>query len=212
MRAAQERLPMKLFAIKMIFLLVMLGFVAPMFIRGPDGKPIMSMDDWIPHSAIAWTTKSYHRISNWFDELGSPTVIQSQDGDVIPSITGAGAEIYSWRDENGVLHFSDTPVSGAQSLTVPDDGLEIPADRFVQSGLAPAEPKRSSASGGVQAILLKEREGRKVDGSSAGAASLGDVDALANGDLSSAGKVMGNLPELMEQLKEARHAVRDGDQ
>ena len=39
---------MKILSIKLLLLLIALGVIAPMFIRGPDGEPIMSVDDWIP--------------------------------------------------------------------------------------------------------------------------------------------------------------------
>lgn len=203
---------MKMLGIKLILMLVFLGFVAPMFIRGPDGQPIMTLDDWIPSDAIDWSERQLNHLRNWFDELGAAEGFAGHDDQAegnVGGVVGAGSEIYRWRDANGVLHLSDTPVDGAGKLVVPENGLEIPSGRFVQSGLAPPKPKsRSSRSSG--AILLEEREfPPKSANSGDGAASLQDVGDIANGDFSNAGNVAANLPELIEQLKMARHAVRD---
>ena len=33
---------------KIIFVMLAAALIAPMFIKGPDGKPIMTLSDWIP--------------------------------------------------------------------------------------------------------------------------------------------------------------------
>lgn len=62
------------------------ALVAPMFIKGPDGKPLMSIDDWIPKDAVALVDK----VSDLKD--GAPTV-ESKSGK---------QKFYKWKDENGV--------------------------------------------------------------------------------------------------------------
>ena len=115
--------------------------IAPMFIPGLDGKPIMSIDDWIPRDLInsigSSTDKLTNTVSNAHDDLS------------------AGTQIYSWRDEHGALHFSDTPVEGAVQVEVQDNTLEMPAERFVQHGLAPAIERETRS--GKQAFLLEEK-------------------------------------------------------
>lgn len=198
---------MKLLGFKLILLLLVLGVGVPMFMTGPGGKPIMTVDDWIPHDTIAWFKRSFSGLSDLFEE-GQESVTGFQ-----PSSTGAGTEIYTWRDSNGVLHYSDTPVDGAGTLLVPHDGLEIPSDRFVQSGLGPADNNTEQPQSG-RATLLKERAFPSNRQSKSGAndktagASLADIEAMANGDFSNAGGVMGDLPALMEQLKQAKQGVR----
>ena len=198
---------MKLLGFKLILLLLVLGVGVPMIMPRPDGKPIMTVDDWIPHDTIAWFKRSFSGLSDLVED-GQEGVAGLQ-----PGATGAGTEIYTWRDDNGVLHYSDTPVDGAGTVLVPDNGLAIPAERFVQSGLAPAESDNEQAQYGG-AILLEERafpDGKQsksgAKGKSAGA-SLADIEALANGDFSNAGDVIRDLPALMEQLKQARQGVR----
>ena len=196
---------MKALGFKLILLLVLGGFVAPMMIPGPDGKPIMTLDDWIPSGLIA-------KIEGVLNSLGN---LKDAPGDIVDSATdaviGEGAQIYVWRDAEGVLHYSDQAVEGADAMLVPHDGLAIPADRFVRSGLAPEKPKPQSRRGG-QAVLLEEHAfpgsggsgNRRSNSKSAGDVSLEDINAMANGDFSNSAEVMQNLPALLEQLKSAR--------
>ena len=191
---------MKALGFKLIFLLVLGVFVLPMQLPGPDGKPIMTMEGWIPRDLIA-------SIKGAFDKVDTDAL----DG----TIVGEGAEIYHWRDEKGVLHYSDKAVSGANSMVLPHDGLAIPSERFVRSGLAPAEDETAAigSSSRGSAILLEEHsfpgssKSRKRTAKSGKQPSLKDVEALANGDFSNSAEMMQNLPALLEQLKEARSAT-----
>ena len=204
---------MKMLGFKLLFLLLISCVALPMFIKGPDGQPIMTLDDWIPHNAIAWVKQAMGGASDMIDNAAE-MVGDSPLGNGPAGTTGAGAEIYTWRDENGVLHYSDTPhaATGADEIVpivVPDDGLAIPTNRFVQSGLAPPESQSSRHNSGG-AVLLEERtfpraksSGKSADGSSSGT-SLEDLDAITQGDLSNAGAVIKDLPQLLEQLKTAR--------
>lgn len=196
---------MKALGFKLILLLVLGGFVAPMLLPGPDGKPIMTLEDWIPRDLIAWVTGALDKVS----ELPSDAVNTVGD-----TIIGEGAEIYHWRDENGVLHYSDEPVTGADSMVIPQDGLAIPSKRFVRSGLAPAEEELQASSNSARrsgkAILLEEQpfpgsdQRNRRSAKSTQQPSLKDVEAMANGDFSNSAELMQNLPALLEQLKEAR--------
>ena len=95
---------MKILSIKLLLLLIGLGVIAPMFIRGPDGEPIMSVDDWIPQSMMTWTDGLMEGLDSWTSKLLSEAPLT----DSLPqTVVGAGAEIYTWRDSQGVLHFSD---------------------------------------------------------------------------------------------------------
>jgi len=197
---------MKILSIKLIFILIGLGVIAPLFIRGPDGKPIMTLDDWVPHTLIRWSDTVVGGLDGWVSEIFSgPALV----GDSSQAVIGAGAEIYTWRDKQGVLHFSDTPVEGAEVTLVPHDGLAIPADKFIQDGLSPAESVTAKA--GRRAFLLEEqsfhsqmsasKNKHKKNSAAAGGASLADIEAVANGDMSNFGAVLKDLPQLVEQAK-----------
>lgn len=219
---------MRIIGIKLLLLLIVLGVAAPMFIHGPDRESIMQLDDWVPHRLIGWSENLVDGLTSWSNSLSNkeafaenPSVKMSLTEAPLQTLVGAGTAIYTWRDSKGVLHFSDTPVDEAGVMHIPDDGLAIPADKFVQSGLAPAEPSAAEARG--RAYLLKEPSfsGRnnsgidsgmdsgmdnrsKANAKSAKQADLADIEALANGDLSKLGTVLKELPQLLEQAKQAQ--------
>lgn len=62
---------------------------APMFIKGPNGKPLMSLDDWVPKDAIALVDKV------------SDLTAESKTTDGAASASGKQI-FYKWKDENGV--------------------------------------------------------------------------------------------------------------
>ena len=73
--------------------LILLGLggalVAPMFIKGPNGKTFMSVDDWIPKDAIALFDKGADMIDSSSSSKDSPS--------------GSGKQtFFKWKDENGV--------------------------------------------------------------------------------------------------------------
>ncbi len=192
---------MKILGFKLLLFFLIFAVIAPMLMRGPDGEPIMTLDDWIPHDLIALVVGASSSVSDTVVSTGAELGVEGLVGTV-----GAGVEIYTWTDESGVLHYSDTPIQGAAPMLVPQDGLEIPAERFVRSGLAPVKPASRSGNKG-RSILLDEAPFPEASNGSS-SASLGDVEAMARGDFSNAAEVMQNLPELLEQLKVARGQVR----
>lgn len=61
--------------------------MAPMYIKGPDGKPLMSLDDWIPKDAIALIDKA--------SDIAEDTSLQSGGA--------SGKRVYyKWKDESDV--------------------------------------------------------------------------------------------------------------
>lgn len=180
---------MKWFAFKLIALLCVL-LAAPMFIKGPDGLPIMSLDDWIPRDLFNTVGDAGRRAAGLAGDIAGEAVAQD------------GERVYSWRDANGTLHFSDTPVQGASEVAVPDNTLEIPAERFVQDGTRPLRETSGRKSG--QAILLRERGGRSGSGEQRGPMDTSDLEALVQGDYSKTDDVLKKLPAILEQAKQAR--------
>ena len=189
---------MKMLGFKLVMLLLVGVVAMPMLIPGPDGEPIMTPGDWIPSDTIG-------ALLNFGDHVVDAVEAGVEQSD--PAVIGAGAQIYSWRDERGVIHYSDTPVEGAEPIVVPHDGLAIPAQRFVQSGLAPAAPPASGSR--ARSTLLLERDpldrSRPADNGKP-APGLAELEALRQGDLSNAATVLENLPELLEQARAVREA------
>lgn len=185
----------------MFSVVVMLGIllVGPMLLPGPDGEPIMTPDDWIPHTLIATLMGGADKVSD---------IVEDGVGGVeaMGSAVGAGSEIYRWRDKNGVLHFSDAPIEGAQAIAVPHDALAIPSDHFVEGPLGVPVTDRTPPPTG-RSVLLRDRD-QAVNGG----VGVKDVDAelraLGTGDFSNAGELLKNLPQILEQAVKANNGVR----
>ncbi len=79
--------------IKIIVLIVILACVGPFFIEGPDGEPLLRIEDFMP---------------------SSPDL-----PDVAPA---EPVTVYKWQDENGVWQFSTEPVEGVDAETMELDG------------------------------------------------------------------------------------------
>jgi len=87
---------MKIF-IKLLVLLLILACASPFFIRGPNGKPLMSLNKLkFPELAIP----SIATLKNKLDLFNSTEKMRQakNKGDI---------EVYKWRDEKGVVHYSD---------------------------------------------------------------------------------------------------------
>ena len=200
---------MKMLGIKLLLLLLGLGIVAPMFIPGPDGEPIMSLDDWIPHTLISRSKEVINGLEDLTDRAGDlPSDVGLVDRLTHPLSNfstkdelASGTAVFTWRDENGVLHYSDIPIEGATVVVIADDALAIPASRFMHSSLPPNESTPSASNIDSSAVLLEERD---YSNDSNRDANFEDIEALVNGDFSKLGSVLKNLPQWVEQAKQAR--------
>lgn len=91
--------------IKLLLILVIGAVAAPLFIKGPDGKPIMQVSDLLPVEVLP---------SSVAQQLGiAPTTSSSQP----PSPQSSGA-IYRWQDDDGQWHYSDKAPAHTQSENV----------------------------------------------------------------------------------------------
>lgn len=178
---------MKWFTFKLVAVLAVL-LAAPLFIPGPDGKPIMTLDDWIPRDLV--------------NSAGKAAELAGSLADGGLATGGDSNQVYSWRDANGTLHFSDTPQAGSAPVEIPDNTLEIPADRFIQHGTRPVEEPAGRKSG--QAFLIREGGGARGKAAAGAGVDTRALEALVGGDYSKAGEVLQNLPEIVEQAKQAR--------
>lgn len=190
---------MKLFTFKLVVVLL-IALLAPMIIPGPDGKPIMSIDDWIPRDLLSSIGRSLDSARTMFSGA------MENASDVQEAVSGDS--IYRWRDAQGVLHYSDTPVADAETVELIDNTLEIPAKNFVEHGMVQGENNNENTK--ARSVLLKETPFAASDSISIRSksrtppADLSDIEALVNGDFSNSADVLQNLPELLEQAKQAR--------
>ena len=81
------------FTHKLILLALGGAMVAPMYIKGPNGKPLMTLEDWIPKDAVAL--------------VDSTTEAASE------AVSTSGKQIfYKWKDQNGVWQMTFEPPKG----------------------------------------------------------------------------------------------------
>jgi len=103
---------MKIF-IKLLVLLLILACASPFFIRGPNGQPLMSLNKLK------------------FPELPSIASIQSKSGLFNSTAKTSQAknkgdiEVYKWRDEKGVVHYSDRQDSDKKGKLTEIKGISI---------------------------------------------------------------------------------------
>lgn len=157
-----------------IVLLLVMMVVMPMLMKGPDGKPIMDIYDWIPRQAIDTILDSTNSVGHQIENVNTQNSI------------GAGDEIYTWRDADGVLHYSDKPVNGSQAMTLPENATMMEA---VKVRSWPKKTDSKPKRGTVNAIGADQ------------------IEAVMNGDMSQAGELIKNLPEMIENAKQARSQV-----
>ncbi len=70
---------------KILFVLVLAALIAPMFLKGPDGQPIMNFADWLPSKP----------------EITTP-------------VSTSSPEYYRYRDSAGNWQYTDRPPEGVE--------------------------------------------------------------------------------------------------
>ncbi|MDA0790704.1 MAG: hypothetical protein O2780_14750 [Proteobacteria bacterium] len=110
--------------LKLMVVIVILACAGPFFIKGPDGQPLMTLDDLKP-------------------DITSPA-------DLLPDALApdpAPAEptrVYKWQDENGVWQFSNNPADARGAEEVALDGHINTMEAFKpppkQSAVKPSAP------------------------------------------------------------------------
>lgn len=104
--------------IKLLLLALVGVLVAPMFIKGPDGEPIVTLQDVVPTAS-------------------------SESAYVSPSSSSSKlTTVYKWQDENGQWHFSDNQAQGQNHETVKYN----PKANIIQSLAKKEEPKPGAGS------------------------------------------------------------------
>lgn len=111
---------MKLFT-RLLGLIVVLALAGPFFMKGPDGRPLWTIQDTI--SKVKTTT------SRWFSKAGVSKAKVALSNEVV---------VYRWRDADGVWQFSAEVPEGVTAETMRiDTGSN--AIQFVQPVLADDE-------------------------------------------------------------------------
>jgi hypothetical protein len=101
-----------------VFVIVMFGL--PMIMKGPDGRPIMTIDDWLPSGSsvdnVVSTLNSVKDSAMQVVSEHSPSDDVSED-ELMPVQAGAGT-MYKWQDEKGRWHFSNEKPQAASQVSV----------------------------------------------------------------------------------------------
>lgn len=118
--------------IRLMIGLLIVACIAPFFIKGPDGEPVMTLDDWRVELPEAMTS--------WFDQPSTSSGVTGE--------SAAASKIYKWQDEDGSWHFGNAPPEAvvAEALQLGEVNLmpayePPPAARQAQTQTAaPAAP------------------------------------------------------------------------
>lgn len=106
---------MKWKMIKLLLPLVVLVFVVPMIMPGPNGKPVMTVNDWLPGFASIERTRA--TLLSWWRRF-TTGVEQNTGFDVAPE----PEQLFKWQDANGTWHFTNRAnqaAAGAQKQALP---------------------------------------------------------------------------------------------
>ena len=130
--------------IKLCLVLLVAALALPMWIKGPDGRPIMELSDWVSLPAATQA---------WLRQLREATPAVPLGGDTSEPGTQAPAapqgQFYRWQDEQGVWHFSDRPPQGAETVTA----QALPTVRNRMDEVQVPEPEAAPASDASQPAL-----------------------------------------------------------
>ncbi|GAB2895796.1 hypothetical protein ACCI51_04375 [Microbulbifer echini] len=102
----------------MLAVLLLVGVGLPMLIPGPDGKPIISPQDWLPDQqtldtvrqqgqrAVQAVTTSTQKSAEQFETLVESSGLLPEES------KKPTTEVFSWQDRQGNWHFSDSVPEG----------------------------------------------------------------------------------------------------
>ena len=120
--------------IKLLVGLLIIACIAPLFLKGPDGGPIMTLDDWkfeIPDSVTALFDKGSEMT------LGDDAALGAES-----------TTVYKWQDDDGQWHFSTTlpaqqvveemELSG--DINIMEAYVPPPEEVIAQTSAAPSMP------------------------------------------------------------------------
>jgi len=105
---------MKIF-IKLLILLLILACASPFFIKGPNGTPLMSINQLkLPEFSMPSSNVLKEKIG-----LFKPSKTTTQ------KLSKGDIEVFKWRDENGVVHYSDRQDSHKKGKLTQIKGITI---------------------------------------------------------------------------------------
>jgi len=128
--------------IKFLIFVLILGLAGPFVMKGPDGKPMLSLRDFLPDvnqikADVESMTGSAER---QFDRATSS------------DLNAGKTKVYKWRDSSGNWHLSDRPIAEAGGR---DQVMHVDPDANLVEGREPTpEVEQSSAVESSNALSL----------------------------------------------------------
>ncbi|QFT54090.1 hypothetical protein [Microbulbifer sp. THAF38] len=102
----------------MLAVLLLVGVGLPMIIPGPDGKPIMSPQDWLPDqqtldSVRQQGQRAFQAVSDSTQKSAEQLETLVESSGLLPEEQNKPTrEVFSWQDSEGNWHFSDSIPEG----------------------------------------------------------------------------------------------------
>ncbi|MGS2718194.1 DUF4124 domain-containing protein [Eionea flava] len=111
--------------IKVMCALLILGCAGLFILKKPDGRPVLSIDEFLPDTSEISTLAQtlLDEFDNIYNEA-STILAETENSDIQQSVEPANdSKIYRWKDNNGNWQFSDTPPSNqtAEAIQVSGD-------------------------------------------------------------------------------------------
>lgn len=107
--------------------LLIIACIVPLFIKGPGGEPLMTLDDWkidVPHQVKDLVSR-----------------LTSGAKKSLPLEEQPPLQVYRWRDDEGQWHFSDAP----PNLEIAEE-MEISDVNLMEAYVPPVPPTDATQS------------------------------------------------------------------
>ena len=105
---------MKWKLLRLFLPLLIIGFIVPMIMPGPDGKPLMSWADWLPDKA---------GLDRFSSLLKAGVEAVDPEDKILPAIDFIEPQkVYKWKDQQGQWYFADEP----NAMAVDAEEIELP--------------------------------------------------------------------------------------
>ncbi|ARN73660.1 DUF4124 domain-containing protein [Oceanicoccus sagamiensis] len=131
-----------------LLLFVLLALGMPMVMKGPDGRPLMTLSDWVPNldslpidqAAISGVVDQLQQASPPAQsDRGDQTAAQTDNSAALVQaaptpVSSSAGTLYKWQDEKGRWHFSNQkPVTSTQvsmeALPEVENVMEAPVNK-----------------------------------------------------------------------------------
>ncbi|MEL7449333.1 MAG: hypothetical protein AAFN78_09000 [Pseudomonadota bacterium] len=148
------------FFIKLMILVLIAALAGPFFIRGPDGRPLMTLGEAMPDWERMAATAQYQ----WQRLTGE---VKSLASDAGSDDTGGKTRVYKYRDAAGNWVYADEPPPGGDAavLYVDPNVNIIPPTPPPPSRSAPEQPAADDTADDMEpSLFLPSNAKRALDG------------------------------------------------